>query len=92
MRAGRDVYSINHCNGHVTGYLSADDKILRVYRRNLRYYQVLYIRSYMSADVLFNLLNIFNHFFAINLINTIHCTIRTHILDFLCRLPSMVDT
>ena len=41
MRAGRDVYSINHCGRHVTGYLSDGDKILRVYRRNLRYYQVL---------------------------------------------------
>ena len=56
MRAGRDVYSINHCNRHVTGYLSADDKILRVYRRNLRYYQVLYKGSYKSVDVFFNLL------------------------------------
>ena len=54
MRAGRDVYSINHCKRHVTGYLSADDKILRVYRRNLRYYQVLYKGSYMSVDLLFN--------------------------------------
>ena len=42
VRAGSDVFTINHCDGqHVTGFLSAEDNVLRVYSRNIKYHQVL---------------------------------------------------
>lgn len=32
VRAGGDVFTINHCYGHYTGYLSSKDNIMRVYK------------------------------------------------------------
>ena len=48
VRAGSDVFTINHCNGqHVTGFLSAEDNVLRVYSRNVMFYQVVIVLTSM---------------------------------------------
>ncbi|XP_053404098.1 sushi, von Willebrand factor type A, EGF and pentraxin domain-containing protein 1-like [Mercenaria mercenaria] len=57
VRAGGDVFSINHCYGHLTSYLSAKDGILKVYKLWSTYYQIIlptgmqvfvYIMSYFN--------------------------------------------
>ncbi|XP_053380606.1 uncharacterized protein LOC123547384 [Mercenaria mercenaria] len=51
IRAGRDVFTINHCHGdHVTGYLLADDRILRVMKRTAHRYQI-YLPHGTMVDV-----------------------------------------
>ncbi|XP_053403087.1 uncharacterized protein LOC128558234 [Mercenaria mercenaria] len=57
VRAGGDVFSINHCYGHLTSYLSSKDGILKVYKLWSTYYQIIlptgmqvfvYIMSYFN--------------------------------------------
>ncbi|XP_053403088.1 uncharacterized protein LOC123543596 [Mercenaria mercenaria] len=57
VRAGGDVFSINHCYGHLTSYLSAKDGILKVYKLWSTWYQIIlptgmhvyvYIMSYFN--------------------------------------------
>jgi len=39
-RAGGDVFTINHCHGHLTDFLSFKDDILKVYTYWSGYYKV----------------------------------------------------
>ncbi|KAL4219880.1 hypothetical protein ACF0H5_020291 [Mactra antiquata] len=42
VRSGGDIFTINHCGGHKTGYLSYKDGILKVYKWYTNYYRIVF--------------------------------------------------
>ncbi|KAH3713664.1 hypothetical protein DPMN_073461 [Dreissena polymorpha] len=50
VRAGGDIFTINHCSGHLTKYLSNKDQALKVYRESSSEYKII-LPTGMSVNI-----------------------------------------
>ncbi|KAH3700504.1 uncharacterized protein LOC127859566 [Dreissena polymorpha] len=50
VRAGGDIFTINHCSGHLTKYLSDKDGVLIVYRESSSQYKII-LPTGMSVNI-----------------------------------------
>ncbi|XP_052245778.1 uncharacterized protein LOC127854763 [Dreissena polymorpha] len=50
VKAGGDIFTINHCSGHLTKYLSNKDEALKVYRESSSEYKII-LPTGMSVNI-----------------------------------------
>ncbi|XP_060553958.1 uncharacterized protein LOC132715005 isoform X4 [Ruditapes philippinarum] len=67
VRAGGDVFTINHCSGHLSTFLSAKDGILKVYRLWSTYYRIILPTG---TDVYVYVMSYFNYMMNVYVVPT----------------------